>query len=120
MCVHLYIGVRRDAFRIFTVENLMSDGSFCVVFSSKMDDAYHQLLEGYLQTVPTTSAVPLLGAFCSSVVSAEPFVHLRLTQLSDPGHIWSIRIPSSVVVAIIDQSEAQNPICFQAKVDLLA
>ena len=97
-----------------------SDGSYCVVFSSKMDDAYHQLLEGYLQTVPSTSAVPLMCAFCSSVVSAEPFVHLRLTQLSDPGHIWSIRIPSALVVAIIDQSEAKNPIFFQAKVDLLA
>ena len=98
----------------------MSDGSYCVVFSSKMDDAYHQLLEGYLQTVPSTSAVPLLCAFCSSVVVAEPFVHLRLTQASDPGHIWSIRIPSSLVIAIIDQSEAMNPIGFQAKVDLLA
>ena len=98
----------------------MSDGSYCVVFSSKMDDAYHQLLEGYLQTVPSTSAVPLLCAFCSSVVVVEPCVHLRLTQLSDPGHIWSVQIPSSVLVAIIDQSEAQNPICFQAKVDLLA
>ena len=97
-----------------------SDGSYCVVFSSKMDDAYHQLLEGYLQTVPSTSAVPLMCAFCSSVVSAEPFVHLRLTQLSDPGHIWSIRIPSALVVAIIDQSEAKNPIFFQAKVDLLS
>ena len=97
-----------------------SDGSYCVVFSSKMDDAYHQLLEGYLQTVPSTSAVPLMCAFCSSVVSAEPFVHLRLTQLSDPGHIWSIRIPSALVIATIDQSEAKNPIFFQAKVDLLA
>ena len=98
----------------------MSDGSFCVVFNSKMDDAYHQLLEGYLQPVPSASAVPLLCAFCSTVVATEPFVHLRLTQLSDPGHIWSIRIPSSLVVAIIDQSEAMNPIGFQAKVDLLA
>ena len=98
----------------------MSDGSFCVVFSSKMDDAYHQLLEGYLQAIPSPDEVPLLCAFCSSVVSAEPFVHLRLTQLSDPGHVWSIRIPSSLVVAIIDQSEAQNPIGFQAKVDQLA
>jgi hypothetical protein len=98
----------------------MKDGSFCVVFSSTMDDAYHQLLEGYLQVVPSTSAVPLLCAFCSSVVSAEPFLHLRLTQLTDPGHVWSIRIPSSLVVAIIDQSEAMNPIGFQAKVDLLA
>ena len=98
----------------------MSDGSFCVVFSSKMEDAYHQLLEGYLQTVPSDSAVPLLCAFCSSVVAAEPFVHLRLTQLTDPGHVWSIRVPSSLVVAIIDQSEAMNPIGFQAKVDLLA
>ena len=96
------------------------DGSYCVVFSSKMDDAYHQLLEGYLQTVSTDSAVPLLCAFCSSVISAEPFIHLRLTQLTDPGHIWSIRIPSSLVIAIIDQSEAKNPIFFQAKVDLLA
>ena len=98
----------------------MSDGSFCVVFNSKMDDAYHQLLEGYLQPVPSASAVPLLCAFCSTVVVTEPFVHLRLTQLSDPGHIWSIRIPSSLVVAIIDQSEAMNPIGFQAKIDLLA
>ncbi len=98
----------------------MSDGSFCVVFSSKMDDTYYQLMEGYLQTVPSNSEVPLLCAFCSSVVSAEPFVHLRLTQLTDPGHVWSIRIPSSLVVAIIDQSEAMNPIGFQAKVDLLA
>jgi len=98
----------------------MNDGSYCVVFSSKMDDAYHQLLEGYLQSVPTTSAVPLLCAFCSSVESVEPFVLLRLTQLSDPGHIWSIRIPSKLVIAIIDQSEAQNPIFFQAKVDQLA
>ena len=98
----------------------MSDGSFCVVFRANMDDAYQQLLEGYLQVVPTASAVPLMCAFCSSVVSVEPFVHLRLTQLTDPGHIWSVRIPSSVVVAIIDQSEAKNPICFQAKVDLLA
>ena len=98
----------------------MSDGSFCVVFSPKMDDAYHQLLEGYLQTVPSTSGAPLQCAFCSSVVSAEPFVHLRLTQLTDPGHIWSVRVPSSIVFAIIDQSEAMNPICFQAKVDKLA
>ena len=98
----------------------MNDGSFCVVFSSKMDDAYHQLLEGYLQTVPSTSNVPLLCAFCSSVVSAEPFLHLRLTQLTHPGHIWSIRIPASLVIAVIDQSEAMNPIGFQAKVDLLA
>jgi hypothetical protein len=98
----------------------MSDGSFCVVFRSTMDDAYQQLLEGYLQTVPTASAVPLLCAFCSSVTVAEPFVHLRLTQLSDPGHVWSVRIPTSLVVAIIDQSEAMNPIGFQAKVDLLA
>ena len=110
----------RVALARITTEDSMSDGSYCVVFSSKMDDAYHQLLEGYLQAVPSTSAVPLLCAFCSSVVSAEPFVHLRLTQLSDPGHIWSVQIPSSVVVAIIDQSEAKNPIYFQAKVDLLA
>jgi hypothetical protein len=98
----------------------MSDGSFCVVFSSTMDEAYHQMLEGYLQTVPTTAGAPLLCAFCSSVVSAEPFLHLRLTQLTDPGHIWSIRIPSSLVLMIIDQSEALNPIGFQAKVDALA
>ena len=98
----------------------MSDGSFCVVFNSKMDDAYHQLLEGYLQAVPTTSEATLLCAFCSSVDSAEPFLLLRLTQFTDPGHIWSVRIPSWLVVAIIDQSEAQNPIGFQAKVDLLA
>ncbi len=97
----------------------MSDGSFCVVFSSKMDAEYHQLLEGYLQPVPDTSGVPLLCAFCSSVASAEPFVHLRLTQLSNPGHIWSVRIPSFLVVAIIDQSEAKNPIGFQLKVDRL-
>ena len=98
----------------------MSDGSFCVVFSSKMDDAYHQLLEGYLQTVPSAAGVPLLCAFCSSVVAAEPFLHLRLTQPSDSGHVWSVRIPSSLVIAIIDQSEAQNPIGFQAKVDQLS
>lgn len=98
----------------------MSDGSFCVVFKSDMDVAYHQLLEGYLQEVPSTEPVPLLCAFCSSVVAAEPFVQLRLTQASDPGHIMSVRIPSSLVVAIIDQSEAMNPIGFQAKVDLLA
>lgn len=98
----------------------MSDGSFCVVFSSTMDEVYHQLLEGYVQTVPTTAGAPLLCAFCSSVVSVEPFLHLRLTQLTDPGHIWSIRIPSSLVLMIIDQSEAQNPIGFQAKVDALA
>lgn len=98
----------------------MSDGSFCVVFSARMDDAYHQLLEGYLQPVPSSTETPLLCAFCSSVVSAEPFVHLRLTQASDPGHIWSIRVPSKLVLAIIDQSEAMNPIGFQAKVDLLA
>ena len=110
----------RVALAKIMTEDSMSDGSYCVVFSSKMDDAYHQLLEGYLQAVPSTSAVPLLCAFCSSVISAEPFVHLRLTQLSDPGHIWSVQIPSSVVVAIIDQSEAKNPIYFQAKVDLLA
>ncbi len=98
----------------------MSDGSYCVVFKSDMDAAYHQLLEGYLQTVPSTAPVPLLCAFCSSVVAAEPFVLLRLTQASDPGHIWSVQIPSSLLVAIIDQSEAMNPIGFQAKVDLLA
>jgi hypothetical protein len=98
----------------------MRDGSYCVVFSSKMDVAYHQVLEGYLQTVPTTSTVPLLCAFCSTVVVEEPFVELRLTQLTDPGHIWSVRIPSTLVVAIIDQSEAMNPIGFQAKVDQLA
>ncbi len=98
----------------------MSDGSYCIVFNSTMDDAYHQLLEGYLQTVPTASKAPLLCAFCSSVVSAEPFLDLRLTQLSDPGHVWSLRIPSSLVVAIIDQSEAMNPIGFQARVDALA
>jgi len=98
----------------------MSDGSFCVVFRSNMDDAYFELLEGYLQTVPSNLAVPLVCAFCSSVVLAEPFVHLRLTLLTDAGHVWSIRIPSSLVVAIIDQSEAMNPIGFQAKVDLLA
>lgn len=97
----------------------MSDGSFCVVFSSKMDAEYHQLLEGYLQPVPDTSGVPLLCAFCSSVTLTEPFVHLRLTQLSDPGHIWSIKIPSFLVIAIIDQSEAKNPIGFQSKVDQL-
>lgn len=97
----------------------MSDGSYCVVFSSGMDEAYHQLLEGYLQAVPASTSVPLLCAFCSSVIAAEPFVHLRLTQASDPGHIWSVRIPSSLVIAIIDQSEAMNPIGFQAKVDML-
>lgn len=112
--------VSREVPPKITTEDSMRAGSYCVVFSSKMDDAYHQLLEGYLQTVPSTSVVPLLCAFCSSVVAAEPFVHLRLTQLTDPGHIWSVQIPSSIVVAIIDQSEAQNPICFQAKVDLLA
>ena len=98
----------------------MSDGSFCVVFKSNMDEAYHQLLEGSLQVVPSTAPVPLLCAFCSSVTASEPFVHLRLTQATDPGHIWSVRVPSSLVVAIIDQSEAMNPIGFQAKVDLLA
>ena len=98
----------------------MSDGSYCVVFNSNMDAAYHQLLEGYLQSVPSVTGDSLLCAFCSSVVSAEPFVHLRLTQATDPGHIWSIRIPSKLVVAVIDQSEAQNPIGFQAKVDQLS
>lgn len=98
----------------------MSDGSYCVVFSSGMDAAYHQLLEGYLQAVPTASGDSLLCAFCSSVVSAAPFVHLRLTQASDPGHIWSIRIPSTLILAIVDQSEAQNPIGFQARVDQLS
>lgn len=97
----------------------MSDGSYCVVFNSKMDEAYHQLLEGYLQAVPAANSVPLLCAFCSSVTVAEPFVHLRLTQATDPGHIWSVRIPSPLVIAIIDQSEAMNPIGFQAQVDLL-
>lgn len=85
-----------------------------------MDAAYHQLLEGYLQTVPNAPQPTLLCAFCSSVDVIEPFVRLRLTQLSDPGHIWTVQIPTSVVVAIIDQSEAQNPIGFQAKVDQLA
>ena len=61
----------------------MSDGSFCVVFSSTMDDAYHQLLEGYLQPVTADKSAPLLVAFCSSVEAFEPFVHLRLTQMSD-------------------------------------
>ncbi len=98
----------------------MSDGSFCVVFVPGMDAAYHQLLEGYLQPVPNAGGEPLLCAFCSSVVSAAPFLHLRLTQATDPGHIWSIRIPSALVLAIIDQSEAQNPIGFQARVDQLS
>ncbi len=98
----------------------MSDGSFCVVFRSNMDDAYHQLLEGYLQAMPSSSLTPLSCAFCSSVEVVEPFVQLRLTQLTDPGHIWSVQIPTGVVVAIIDQSEALNPIGFQAKVDQLA
>lgn len=98
----------------------MSDGSYCVVFNSTMDDVYHQLLEGYLQPVASAPAAPLLVAFCSSVEAFEPFVHLRLTQMSDPGHVWSVRIPSSLVLMIIDQSEAVNPIGFQAKVDLLA
>ena len=98
----------------------MSDGSFCVVFGSNMGAAYHQLLEGYLQPVPSASGESLLCAFCSSVVPAEPFVHLRLTQASDPGHIWSVRIPSRLVLAIIDQREAQNPIGFQARVDQLS
>ncbi len=98
----------------------MSDGSYCVVFRSNMDDAYHQLLEGYLQTMPSSSLTALMCAFCSSVEVAEPFVQLRLTQLTDPGHIWSVQIPTDVVVAIIDQSEALNPIGFQARVDQLA
>ena len=98
----------------------MSDGSYCVVFSAKMDAMYHQLLEGYLQPVPSATDDLLLCAFCSSVVQAEPFVLLRLTQMSHPGHICSVRIPSAVVVAIIDQSEAENPIGFQAKVDQLS
>ena len=97
----------------------MIDGSYCVVFSSNMSPEYHQLLEGYLQPVPNTSGVPLLCAFCSSVTFTEPLVHLRLTQLSDPGHIWSIKIPSLLVVAIIDQREAKNPIGFQTRVDQL-
>lgn len=98
----------------------MSDGSYCVVFKSTMDDAYHQLMDGYLQAVPSTPQSSLCCAFCSSVVVFEPFVHLRLTQLSDPGHIMSVQIPTALVVAVIDQSEALNPIGFQAKVDLLA
>lgn len=98
----------------------MSEGSFCVVFNSNMAAEYRELLEGYLQPVPSTTGVSLSCTFCSSVVSMEPFLQLRLTQLSDPGHIWSVRIPSFLVVAIIDQSEAKNPIGFQAKVDLLA
>src|SRR5580765_6256408 len=98
----------------------MSEGSFCVVFNSSMAAEYRELLEGYLHPVPSTTGVALSCAFCSSVTAMEPFVQLRLTQLTDPGHIWSVRIPSSLIVAIIDQSEAKNPIGFQAKVDLIA
>ena len=98
----------------------MSEGSFCVVFKSNMADEYHELLAGYLHAVPSSTGNPLLCAFCSLASVAEPFVQLRLTQLSDPGHIWSVRIPSALVLAIIDQSEAKNPIGFQAKVDQLA
>ena len=97
----------------------MSEGSFCVVFNSDMAAEYRELLEGYLHPVPSNPGVALCVAFCSSVTAMEPFVQLRLTQLADPGHIWSVRIPSAMVVAIIDQSEAKNPIGFQAKVDLL-
>ncbi len=97
----------------------MSEGSFCVVFNSNMSAEYRELLEGYLHPVPATAGAGLSVAFCSMVTAMEPFVQLRLTQLSDPGHIWTVRIPSSVVVAVIDQSEAKNPIGFQAKVDLL-
>ena len=98
----------------------MSDGSYCVVFSSEMAEEYRRLLDGYLQVVPSEAAIPLMVAFCSSVESVAPFLHLRLTQLSDPGHLWSVRIPSSLVLMIIDQHEAVNPIGFQAMVDQLA
>ena len=97
----------------------MSEGSFCVVFKSNMSDEYHELLEGYLHTVPSSTGKPLMCAFCSFATVVEPFIQLRLTQLSDPGHIWSVSVPSALVLAIIDQSEAKNPIGFQAKVDQL-
>ena len=51
--------VSRELRPKITTEDSMRAGSYCVVFSSKMDEAYHQLLEGYLQAVPSTSAVPL-------------------------------------------------------------
>jgi len=85
-----------------------------------MAEEYRQLLDGYLQVVPSEAAVPLMVAFCSSVELMAPFLHLRLTQLSDPGHLWSVRIPSSLVLMVIDQHEVVNAIGFQAKVDQLA
>ncbi len=97
----------------------MDDGSFCVVFRKSMPTEYHEVLEGYLHTVPTEGNQGLLCAFCSSVVAVEPFIQLRLTQPAGEGHILSVRIPSHLVVAIIDQRASENPIGFQARVDRL-
>lgn len=97
----------------------MDDGSFCVVFRKSMPSEYHELLEGYLHTVPAEGSQGLLCAFCSAVTQAEPFIQLRLTQPSDVGHIFSVRIPSQLVVAVIDQRASENPIGFQARVDQL-
>ena len=97
----------------------MDDGSFCVVFRKSMPSEYHELLEGYLHTVPAEGGQGLLCAFCSSVMQAEPFIQLRLTQPSDAGHIFSVRLPSQLVVAVIDQRASENPIGFQARVDQL-
>ncbi len=98
----------------------MSDGSFCVVFRPSLSTEYQLLLDGYLRPVQLASGATLYCAFCSSVAPAERFILLRLTQQTDLGHVWSVRVPVSLVMAIIDQSEAQNPIGFQALVDQLA
>jgi hypothetical protein len=97
----------------------MDDGSFCVVFRKSMPAEYHEVLEGYLHPVTTEGNQGLLCAFCSAVTAAEPFIQLRLTHPSDDGHIFCLRIPSHLVVAIIDQRASENPIGFQARVDQL-
>lgn len=98
----------------------MKEGSYCVVFRSTLNAEYRQLLEGYLHRVPSADSNGLYCAFCSAVESGERFIHLRLTAQSDRGHICSVALPISVVMAVIDQSEAQNPIGFQARVDQIS
>jgi hypothetical protein len=98
----------------------MKDGSYCVVFRSTLNAEFRHLLEGYLNRVPSDDGGDLYCAFCSAVEPMERFIKLRLTAQSDRGHVWSISLPISVVMAVIDQSEAQNPIGFQARVDQIA
>lgn len=98
----------------------MKEGSYCVVFPSTLNAEYRQLLDGYLHRVPSSEGESLYCAFCSAVDAGDRFIQLRLTAQSERGHIWSVALPVSVVMAVIDQSEAQNPIGFQARVDQIA